>query len=342
MVNCSEKLPTEKFYEKLNKYESSSELCETYIDNIDPAYRSYENFIKLCGMLVKFLSDKHSKDKKSETRCNRCYLLNYWIYEKLNNIPNYQSEKKLVLFANLKLIWDKVLESLEYPKENRCELDPRIFLDTGWEAKKAFYESCENYKEIKLRSKSKKSQCHTYRNYFEEKLSKYSNLDKSSLEEKIKECSKRYKRSINCNQQIDFTALIDNEKVSIVANPKQSVEEKSFLSKIQAILTQPGGLQRLSSPQTLIKLIDNIRGSNNSQSTTLSTRLITISCSVLGILFLLYFWYKFTPYGAVIRIIVRKIKRYRYKRRQKKSEKLLADKLKSKENNSHYISYSAE
>ncbi|SBT84891.1 PIR protein [Plasmodium ovale] len=342
MVNCSEKLPTEKFYEKLNKYESSSELCGRYIDNIDSAYRSDENFIKLCGILVKFLNDKHSKGKKGETRCNRCYLLNYWIYEKLNNLPNYQSEKKLVLFANLKLIWDKVVEHLEYPKENRCELDPRIFLDTEWEAKKAFYESCENYKEIKLRSKLKESQCHTYRNYIEEKLSKYSNLDKSSLEEKIKDCSKTYKRSTNCNKQIDFTELIDNDKVSTLSNPKQSVEEKSFLSKIQAILTQPGGLQRLSSPQTLMKLIDNIRGSNNSPSTTLSTRLITIACSVLGILFLLYFWYMFTPYGAVIRIIVGKIKKFRYKRRQKKAKKLLADKSKSKENNSHYISYNAE
>ncbi|SBT84101.1 PIR protein [Plasmodium ovale] len=341
-VDCSEPLPSVKFYEKLKCDESSLEKCRNYNDFKYPIYKNNQNFIDLCAKVVKFLQDRNLKVKKKKRNCNHCVLLSYWILDQIDSLYSGQSTNKLMAFTNIQLIWNAIVNDPKYAKENICQPDSHIILDHIWKVKKVFYDYLENYKVINAKSKSGDFQCKQYENYFTENLLKYTNSDKTSLDAKLKKYLKTYKNNENCLQTFDLSEIIDNEKVVAIQKPEQSAEEQSFIGKIQSFITGAGGLQQLMSPKMLMVLIENIRGSDNSPSKSLYTRIITIVCSILGILFLVYFWYKFTPYGAVPRLIVRKIQKFRYKRRQKKAKKLLEEKSESEEKDSHHVSYAAE
>ncbi|SBT83292.1 PIR protein [Plasmodium ovale] len=340
MKQCSKILPSKRFYNKLQSEKSSLEKCNEH-RNFLSTHGDNTEIIQLCGQIINILSDNSLKVDKKNNTCNRCKLLSYWIYSKLDEIFSNEDEKNYVIFTDLQRVWDKVMEELGYPKENTCQLDALIILDKNWKAMKAYYEHCVDYNQIFKRRKPKDSTCDEYDNYIEEKFSQYKEFYKTFLEEKLKKCSENYKKRKKCDVKLELTELMDGKKDSVAENPEQLLTQESFISKVKAILEQQGRLGEIDSSQYVLALIEKLREYNKSTSKSLPSLIISIVISLAGIFLIFFFWYRFTPYGAILRVVVNKIRKYRHYRRHKKAQKMLEDMVKPKRRSLFCIPYNS-
>ncbi|SBS92824.1 PIR protein [Plasmodium ovale] len=330
MGDCSKTLPSKIFYEKFKHNESSLRACEKYKAILHSDYRDNEKVMQLCGKIVKFLRDNHSKGYKRNNTCKTCKLLNYWIYEQLDSTFSNDDKKNSMIFGNLENIWNKVIEDRKYSKDNICQLDSSIILDSKWKEKKEVYEICVDYKKINKAKESKNPQCEEYYSSIEKKLLPYVNYDKSLLQEKLRECSKNYKKRKKCDLTFDFKERIDKKAVLDTENQEQTGKTNKVMQNVRSILINQGGLGQSFSYRTGSVLLNTFVDSKDLPLVNSSNSIISSILSFIGTICIFYLWYKFTPHGAIIRDLKKKIKKLWNNRKRKKAEQELIDKQSSK------------
>ncbi|SBT39516.1 PIR Superfamily Protein [Plasmodium ovale wallikeri] len=323
--DCSKLLPSQKLYKKLENYKKISGKCNEYKEHLDPSYKENAEIIQLCEKLVKYLEDNYSKAKKNYISTSRCKLLSYWVYEQIDKFSTIQKENSSEIFSNIQNIWKRAVEKPPYSKKkNVCHLDSPVSLD-NWKAEKTLHEYCEDYEEITERSKLDDSKCDQYKNYIEKNLLTYTSFDKNSLENKTKECSNNCKKRKKCDLTFNLTEILHKNPASPTKESEEPLDKKKMMQGVRNFLMNEGGLGQSFPFRVMSSFMGNYVDPNNVPYSNSPNKIISTVASILGTLLIIFFWYKFTPYGAILRHLFRKVKKCISRRKHRKSQKLLTD-----------------
>ncbi|SBT74625.1 Plasmodium vivax Vir protein, putative [Plasmodium ovale] len=323
--DCSKLLPSKKLYKKLESYKQMSGKCNEYKEYLDQSYKENEEIIQLCEKLVNYLEDNYSKGKKNYISTSRCKLLSYWVYEQIDKFSTIQKENSSKIFSNLQNIWKKAIEKRRYSKKkNICYLDSPVVLDK-WKAEQTLHEYCEDYEEITERSKFDDSKCDQYKNYIEKNLLTYTSFDKNSLENKTKECSNNCKKRKKCDLTFNLTEILHKNPASPTKESEEPLDKKKMMQGVRNFLMNEGGLGQSFPFRVMSSVMGNYVDPNNVPYSNSPNKIISTVASILGTLLIIFFWYKFTPYGAILRHLFRKVKKCISRRKHRKSQKLLTD-----------------
>ncbi|SBT73969.1 Plasmodium vivax Vir protein, putative [Plasmodium ovale] len=277
---CSNPLPSKALYEKLHSYLLSvSNIHEKCISHGSP-YSDKEYFLKLCSIVIKYLTDDVPPDKKINFTCGRCRLFNYWVFHKLIEIFGEDNSKNILAFGKINLILSYVNSDPQKPKNNTCDFDLGISQDNYWKAKREFYEYIEDYHQINIRSTIKDNECTYFHNYIESNPLLHEYVKEINSGNNLNVNSKYYEKNNKCDPKGLLSELMKSE------NDALEVEDhaRGFTAEIQV---QDKKIESDDGDSTFLNLpgSSDISGKN----------IVTTVFPALGTFLSALFFYKFTP-----------------------------------------------
>ncbi|SBT47293.1 PIR Superfamily Protein [Plasmodium ovale wallikeri] len=323
---CSNKLPSEILYENFHSYLSSVKTIHQKCIRYASEYSNRENFGKLCSTVVKYLRDDVPTDKKFKFTCGRCKLFNYWVFDKLIEIFGKDDNKHILAFGKLQLVLSDINDDSRTSQENTCELIHDMALDQYWNIKKQFYEYCEDYHKIKIRSTIKDADCEAYRNYIEKNtlLDEYIKEIKSG--NNLKNNSKFYEKDNKCDPKSLLSKLLESESKEFEEGSEEP-HGGSFTAEMQTQDEKAAGDGDVSH-------LSNLPGN----SEILGGNAATTAFPVLGIFLSALLFYRFTPMGTWVQKKVRGEK-INWENHEEDMHELLAHTSESTNINSHSVPY---
>ncbi|CAI7719449.1 PIR protein [Plasmodium vivax] len=171
-------LPTQKIYNEINKEYGDLSNYNTHCENV----RWTKNDDQVKGICKKYLRylEKYPLWYISKPQYDVCRLLNYWIYDKLNEIIKTEntSHDINVAFSTLQYIWKYTVND-RYIRTyyKNCEPDFNIVKHPDWEKRKELYEYYIDYPTIKGLSDIEVSNCKSYYVYIEKKQELYDHFE---------------------------------------------------------------------------------------------------------------------------------------------------------------------
>lgn len=157
-------LYSEQFYGDLNKEHSD---LSNYSQECDKIYLPIkkEEVKRICEKLIRHL-EKSPIWKLENPKYDVCRLLNYWIYDKLNDI--FKTENTLryinIAFGNLQGIWNnRYYYSRSRSHHDKCNLIFEIVDHQDWEKRKKLYDYCVDYDVLYKMAKNFDNDCKYYK-----------------------------------------------------------------------------------------------------------------------------------------------------------------------------------
>ncbi|KMZ88699.1 hypothetical protein PVBG_05555 [Plasmodium vivax Brazil I] len=140
--------------------------------------RNGDEVKKICKKYITYLETSQIIKVKN-TQYDVCVLLNYWIYEKLNEIfrDEESSEDIKIAFGNLQLVWNQLYNYSSRINHNNCNPKFEMVNHHDWEKRKKLYDYYVDYKELVFLAQNHDKQCKYY-NKIKEKISLYDHFSK--------------------------------------------------------------------------------------------------------------------------------------------------------------------
>ncbi|SBT55305.1 PIR Superfamily Protein [Plasmodium ovale wallikeri] len=293
-------LPAHKFYEELDKekdiqqYYDKCYLIKTY-------YPGNNDLLKICGKLyrnLKILYDIINEDILQDKRCD---YLNNWIYneviEKFDISDSYIYSNKIITYMTYN--WDSFIRSADIL--NKCFFEKHIMNKQEFTKKKVLFDDTENYNSIKTKINNNDYENNSnYYKYITENYYLKSLIESEcSCDNNNMFCIKFHKYneengkdklcSLKCNEAI--TSPSPKEKTDLQCTVSEKVEED----------TKDEEELKYVDNETL----DDVTLSNPTGAIVTIPILLTFICIFL----LVFFLYKFTPYGLRLYEIIQRKKK---------------------------------
>ncbi|VVA00240.1 PIR protein [Plasmodium vivax] len=166
--DCSKSFPSEEFYDKLNEDPGNTIFYDFYCKDISSILKPDRRNIELCYKVVKYLII-NAYDHKEKLACKDCNLLNYWVFDQIKSINGEDKTKINIAYGYIKHILSMMMKIYYKSNKSQCIFDIQIPYYQNWEAKKEFYEYCQDYKEINEKKDLALSGCEKYRDYLKKK-----------------------------------------------------------------------------------------------------------------------------------------------------------------------------
>lgn len=288
---CSyNKLPSNNFYKQLDYDTSPEEACGSYRSILNMDYEEGDKIIKLCGTLVKFLENNSKLKNNQNISCNRCKLLSYWIYKELYRIFGGDYNKCLKAYSKLQFIWSTLITDKGYKEDNICQLEIFTKFDDKWKAKQEFYEYCEDYAHINVRSEINYPDCKKYHNYIDKKFTSYPDIDRDFVKRKLKECSRTYRKKEKCDVSFDLVELMRNKDTEQVKGPEPDDYDQEHDEEVQG--------KKAEESNAFWKFVGRYDNSGNFKLNTSPSHIVTYVSSLIIISIVSFHLFKLTPWGS--------------------------------------------
>ncbi|SBT57107.1 PIR Superfamily Protein [Plasmodium ovale wallikeri] len=136
----------------------------------------------LCEKVLKYL-EKSPIWKKNDSVYDECWLLNYWIYDKLDNYFYHNKEDMDLAFGTLQLIWFPLIENSNNRSfYKKCKpLFKEILDHHDWKQRKELYDYYVDYSTLYGTARSYLPKCEEYYKIIEAKKSLYEHFDNQCL-----------------------------------------------------------------------------------------------------------------------------------------------------------------
>ncbi|KNA01739.1 hypothetical protein PVNG_06324 [Plasmodium vivax North Korean] len=118
-----------------------------------------------------------------------------------------------------------------YYKSNKsqCIFDIQIPYYQNWEAKKEFYEYCQDYKEINEKKDLALSGCEKYRDYLKKKPHLLANFEQIIADNKLKKCPNSDAETGGCDPKVLLAELLQKKNIPETKNDLPDDSSKLFL-----------------------------------------------------------------------------------------------------------------
>ncbi|SBS92514.1 PIR Superfamily Protein, partial [Plasmodium ovale curtisi] len=210
----------EKNYEDLSNYSQKCEKIILKIDN-DEARTICKKFLSHLENSTVWVFENLHYDV--------CLLLNYWIYERLNNIYS-DKEATDIAFSNFQLMSDYptqyIRKNISFNKKCKYKIDVHAHKD--WNKRKEFYDYCVDYDTLNGSITSYANKCNDFYEYIEKKDKLYKYFQNICSTES-NECPKFYQECKDRDPNLLLSQLPCREEMvrkKAVAEPQDLPQEQ--------------------------------------------------------------------------------------------------------------------
>ncbi|SBT85464.1 PIR protein [Plasmodium malariae] len=274
MGSFLEVLPSQRYYRKFDSLSLDYCFSEDKAKNVKPQLIDYDKNKTVYDKILKAFCFVIFSDKGE--KCNeQCYNLYYWIGDKLSSVFN----NKISFLNVIKILSDGFRNT---SSNNKCNCI--FFSDTdkeNFKRMKIVHDYCEDHETIKQTLRAKNNVCsNEFQEYLQEAVSTYNNVySECELDRSLSYCAELRKHVTGCLS-------------------KKLEDLTCELKEVSLKLEDSGGSNYRSS--------DGL-GSTNDPSTFNSSQIfMSIFFPVVGILFISFMIYKFTPLLSCIRTQLRR------------------------------------
>ncbi|SBS89151.1 PIR Superfamily Protein [Plasmodium ovale curtisi] len=296
-----ENLSKYKLYNKFNEKHDDASEYSSYCRTMLYLKRSYSDILEVCYLFAKNLINLHKIINEEEDSSERCRYFNFWITDYVRKILETKWKDKSnihrVLTGFLTVEKNIPAES----KNNNCLYDYNSNIDLDlWKERKYLHDYIENYNDINVIINSDGQLCKIYFKYFDY----------------IKELHDKYKQECcngnfgKCHNDINLDYFCTSEKF----NNKLVCDETKEIKVASTGYERPqhrDGAQEDDSFHSINSFSTEHRNDINGYAMTNNTGYYTklgIGLPFLGIVSSLFYLYKFTTFGNMIRSKVLKTK----------------------------------
>ncbi|VUZ95025.1 PIR protein [Plasmodium vivax] len=296
----SKELYSERFYEAMDMDSQDLQKYDSKCNDIRVT-KSKDQMIPICKKYLRFLAT--SKEWSGIfSGFDVSLLLNYWLYEKLNDIygPDY-NELIRFGFSALQLIWAYFDDSrIREQYYNNCKPLFEIVNHQEWKNRKKLFEYYVNYDTLFRMAQGFSAKCKEYVEYFKEMISVYKDFEGKCSPEKHN-CPNFFYEFKNKNP-VDKLEILScytqiDQKRTAAAKDRLSMRGDSLHSTVPKVGVPSHGVDGA--------LPHSAGSSRDTQSTSQSSDIGTeVSHSVLGaapVLLTATMLYRHTPLGPWIR-----------------------------------------
>ncbi|SBS89192.1 PIR Superfamily Protein [Plasmodium ovale curtisi] len=296
----------ETAHAKLSELDSIDLLSKQIYDKIEFNYKDLSNYSEKCDKIyvnknkdeVKTICEKLLRYLEKSTvleipnpQYDICLILNYWIYDKLNNIFS-DKETSDNAFGNFQMIWNYLTQyinkNISYYEKCKHNLD--IHKQEDWEKRKELYDYCIDYNTLYGTATNYVDKCEDYYKYIEQKTPLYTHFEDTCSTEENR-CPTFYKDCKQYNPNIVLSKFrCHNEMLKKKATAQPRVLQQEPAS----------GHNSLDSG-----LPEAVSGSPKAEALSETSQIGTkVGHSILGIgpvVLTATALYRYTPLGAWIR-----------------------------------------
>ncbi|VUZ93909.1 PIR protein [Plasmodium vivax] len=174
-------LRSKDIYNIINKDHDDLSKYSTHCESISWPKNGEEAKV-ICKKYLRYLDTSNILNIQNATY-DICILLNYWIYEKLNEIfPDEESSDKIdIAFGNFQHIWNELYNYSGNTTHNKCKPDFNLVKHSDWEKRKELYEYYIDYPTFNGLILFDQSKCKAYYEYIKKKEELYEHFEKESL-----------------------------------------------------------------------------------------------------------------------------------------------------------------
>ncbi|KMZ77402.1 hypothetical protein PVIIG_05624 [Plasmodium vivax India VII] len=225
---CSKLLPSDEFYDKLNEDLGNTIFYDFYCKDISSILKPDRRNIELCYKVVKYLII-NAYDHKEKLACKDCNLLNYWVFDQIKSINGEDKTKINIAYGYIKHILSMMMKIYYKSNKSQCIFDIQIPYYQNWEAKKEFYEYCQDYKEINEKKDLALSGCEKYRDYLKKKPHLLANFEQIIADNKLKKCPNSDAETGGCDPKVLLAELLQKKNIPETKNDLPDDSSKLFL-----------------------------------------------------------------------------------------------------------------
>ncbi|KMZ88797.1 hypothetical protein PVBG_05709 [Plasmodium vivax Brazil I] len=219
--------PSEEFYKELDKNPLHPAAYKRYCEKVSNLEHD-NRYIELCYKVARFLT-VYAADNHKKISCNHCKLLNYWIFEQINNISKGDTSKINVAYPYLQHVISVIMKLYYDSNKSQCPFDIQVPYDNYWKAKKEFYEYCLDYNEINEKKHLTDYECKKYRDYLKTKTDLLANFKEILTGNKYKICSNSDGEKLACDTSVILDELSKINDTSEARNDLTDESSKLFL-----------------------------------------------------------------------------------------------------------------
>ncbi|SBT56873.1 PIR Superfamily Protein [Plasmodium ovale wallikeri] len=298
--NILKELSKYKLYSKLNQVVDHNEYSY-YCTDLNYMDGIYEGFTNLCYIFAKNLIKLHDILRDVTDKDERCNYFNFWITDLVRKKWKNEWKDKPSIMYTLQKLYGVENTITDASQKNNCRFDysSNINLDL-WNERKCLYDYIENYNDIEVKINSDGQLCKIYSKYFDY----------------IKELHEKYKQECcngnfsKCHNHINLDYFCTSE----IFNNKLVCDETKEIKEASTGYERPqhrDGTQESDSSNSISSSStdhqNDINGYAMNNNTDYYTKL-GIGIPFLGIVSSIFYVYKFTAFGNMIRSKVLKTK----------------------------------
>ncbi|SBT59027.1 PIR Superfamily Protein [Plasmodium ovale wallikeri] len=290
-------------YELYNKFnEKCDHKCNyvSYCSEVDYLEKWYTGFLDVCYMFARNLINLN-EILSGENNEKRCIYMNFWITDYVRKMLENKWKNNTYISYILPsfLTVENIITGAS--KKYNCHFDYSSNIDLNlWKERKDLHDYIENYSYIKEKIESDMHLCKIYSEYFVYIKGLHEKYKRECCNGLSDKCPNQLNLDYFCNNEILINKLECNEnKVVLTASPKEV--------KYQ-VLEEHGASGRYNSaPASLHDRNQEVTGDILTNNSGYYAKLGT-SISFLGIASTIFYLYKFTTFGNLIRSKVLKTK----------------------------------
>ncbi|KNA01701.1 hypothetical protein PVNG_04727 [Plasmodium vivax North Korean] len=210
-------LYTAILYEQLENSLTSTSY-DNYCGTSDTPLHGDRNIRNICATILNYLETTYSKSDHTYDPYDVCKLLNYWVYNSLNNVLHFSNSNNFnkisKVHGDIVIRWNNFNEDKLKETENKtCKPIINIAAYNDWEKRKELYEYYVDYSPIKTFLDFYPQGCRKFYHYVESKKKLYEHFKKHCTSDKKKGCPDFYEQcekydpdiilpTLKCRQEI--------------------------------------------------------------------------------------------------------------------------------------------
>ncbi|SBT59134.1 PIR Superfamily Protein [Plasmodium ovale wallikeri] len=290
-----------KLYNKFNEKCDDKSNYVSYCRNVNHLENRYSGFLEVCYMYARNLIQLHEILSEERDDDKHCRYMNFWITNHVRKMleTKWKSNPRAsYILAKFLTVENNITGASQ---KYNCHFDYNSDIDLYlWEEWKYLHDYIENYNDIKVIINSDGHLCKIYSEYFDY-------IKKLHVKYKEECCSTS---SNKCHNRINLSYFCNNDKFinKLVCDVNKRVVTASSRGERDEVLKEPDESGRYSSaPASLHDQNQEVNGDIITNNSNYYAKLGT-SISFLGIASTIFYLYKFTTFGNLIRSKVLKTK----------------------------------
>ncbi|KMZ94968.1 hypothetical protein PVMG_05637 [Plasmodium vivax Mauritania I] len=205
------------FYDMLETSDTSKSYDE-YCGTAQEPLQNNRLVRNICATILNYLETIYSKSEHQNDAYDVCKLLNYWVYNSLNNVLHFSNSNNFnkisKVHGDIVIRWNNFNEDKLKETENKtCKPIINIAAYNDWEKRKELYEYYVDYSPIKTFLDFYPQGCRKFYHYVESKKKLYEHFKKPCTSDKKKGCPDFYEQcekydpdiilpTLKCRQEI--------------------------------------------------------------------------------------------------------------------------------------------